>query len=143
MRPHISINVSNVKNTVDFYKKVFGVNPQKQTEDYAKFNLESPSLNFSMQTAKNGRVPSQVNHFGIEVESVDGVNEWKNKLEKLKVEILTEEGVDCCYALQDKIWFQDPDGNSWEVFYVHEQLPIEGAQPLKKAPVCNTKSGCC
>lgn len=145
MRPHVSINVSNVENTVDFYKKVFGVNPQKQTADYAKFNLEQPSLNFSMQTAKDGRVTSQVNHFGIEVKSAEEVKDWKKNLESAKVALITEEGVDCCYALQDKIWFQDPDGNSWEVFFVHEQLPTEGAQPPKitKATTCQTKSGCC
>jgi catechol 2,3-dioxygenase-like lactoylglutathione lyase family enzyme len=51
MRAHLSINVSNVSESVEFYKKVFGVNPQKQTADYAKFDLKDPSLNFSMQTA--------------------------------------------------------------------------------------------
>lgn len=145
MRPHISINVTNVKESVEFYKKIFAQNPQKQTADYAKFDLKEPALNFSMQTAKNGKV-SKVSHFGIEVESADEVKEWSAKLEQTGAKLLIEDGVDCCFAIQDKVWFSDPDGNAWEVFFVHEQLPTEGAQPPKDgkaSAACNVKTGCC
>ena len=143
MRAHLSINVKDVNRSVEFYKKIFAQEPQKKTEGYAKFDLRSPALNFSMLEAGEKRQPSRVNHLGIEVESAHEVKEWAERLDKLGVETLKEEGTDCCYALQDKVWFRDPDGNAWEVFFVHAQLPVEAAEPPKKKIACGAGSGCC
>lgn len=142
MRPHLSINVRDVSRSVEFYERVFGVQPQKRTDRYAKFDLKSPSLNFSMLAAQDGRAPSRVNHLGIEVQDSKDVSAWKERLEAQGIETLVEEGANCCFAIQDKVWFKDPDGNSWEVFFVHEQLPVEAAEPPKAKGSCST-SGCC
>lgn len=133
MRPHISINVKNVSESVKFYEKVFNQKPQKQNSEYAKFDLKNLLLNFSMQSSKDLEL-SRVNHFGLEVESADEVMEWQKKLTESGVLKLVESDTKCCFARQDKVWFQDPDGNSWEVFYVHEQLPVTETK---------NKTGCC
>lgn len=133
MRPHISINVKDVSESVKFYEKVFNQKPQKQNSEYAKFDLKSLLLNFSMQSSKDLEL-SRVNHFGFEVESADEVMEWQKKLTESGVLKLVESDTKCCFARQDKVWFQDPDGNSWEVFYVHEQLPVTENK---------IKTGCC
>lgn len=154
MRPHLSINVRNLEASVNFYSKVFGVEPQKRSESYAKFDLKEPAFNFTMHEVADGRVLSRVNHLGLEVMSEDAVETWKSKFEALKIETVSEEGTECCYAKQDKFWFQDPDGHSWEVFFVHEQLPVSGAEPphqVKKvekgqpvaAAACKPGNGCC
>lgn len=143
MRPHISLDVADVKKSIEFYERIFGVKPQKQTDGYAKFDLQSPALNFSMLKAREGESPSRVNHFGIEVESAGEVKQWKERLRKAAVDTVSEDQTDCCYALQDKVWFTDPDGNAWEVFFVHEQLPVEPAQPPKKAKSSCAVPGCC
>jgi len=122
MRAHVSLNVRNVPESINFYKKVFGVEPQKQTSTYAKFDLKNPSLNFSMQSGSENL--SQVSHFGIEVESADEVMQWQKKLTEAGLVKLVESDTKCCFARQDKVWVSDPDGNSWEIFYVHEQLPV-------------------
>lgn len=119
MRPHVSINVSDVGKSVAFYKRVFGVEPQKQTENYAKFDL--PILNFTMQSGGDREI-SRFNHLGIEVKSTQEVRAWELKLIESGVLTEQENNTNCCYAKQDKVWFQDPDGNAWEVFVVHEQL---------------------
>lgn len=134
MRPHLSLNVKNVSESVEFYKKIFSVEPQKQTSDYAKFDLQKPSFNFTMQTAHSNE--SRVGHLGIEVDSSDEVLAWQKKLTEAGVLKLVESDTKCCFARQDKVWFQDPDGNAWEIFYVYEQLPITNE-------VKNSKSGCC
>lgn len=121
MRPHVSINVKDVGKSVEFYKTIFGLSPQKQTLDYAKFDLKSPALNFSMQS---GGEISRVSHFGIEVDSADEVMKWQKTLTEKGVVKLVESDSKCCFARQDKVWFTDPDGNEWEVFYVYEQLPV-------------------
>jgi catechol 2,3-dioxygenase-like lactoylglutathione lyase family enzyme len=132
MRPHVSINVSNVPASVEFYKKVFGVAPQKQTEDYAKFDLSTPALNFSMQSGDKS--VSCVSHFGVEVDSADDVMSWQKKLTELGLVELVESDTKCCFARQDKVWVTDPDGNKWEFFYVHEQLPLDSPK---------AQSSCC
>lgn len=135
MRPHLSLNVRNVPDSVAFYEKVFGVEPQKQTEDYAKFDLTAPALNFSL-VSTTGTI-SAVNHLGIEVESVDQIAAWKQRLQKQGILEKVEEDIACCFARQDKLWFTDPDGNAWEVFMVHEQLVVSG--PLKNTGCCVPK----
>ncbi len=132
MRPHMSLDVRNVPASVAFYQKVFGRLPQKRTEDYAKFDLKDPALNLSL-VSSTGRI-STVDHLGIEVDSVAEVAAWKTRLQDAGILDRVEENVACCFARQDKVWFTDPDGNAWEVFTVHEQLPVEG-------PLANT--GCC
>ena len=132
MRIHLSLDVRNVPASVAFYQKVFEVAPQKQTQDYAKFDLTKPALNFSL-VSSTGRL-SSVDHLGIEVESVEEIAAWKDRLQKQGVLERVEENTACCFARQDKLWFSDPDGNAWEVFTVHEQLPVEGTL---------SKSGCC
>jgi catechol 2,3-dioxygenase-like lactoylglutathione lyase family enzyme len=136
MRPHLSLDVRNVPASVEFYQKVFGVAPQKQTMDYAKFDLTAPALNLSL-VSSTGAV-SAVNHLGIEVESADDIAMWKQRLQEQGILERIEEGVACCFAKQDKLWFTDPDGNPWEVFTVHEQLPATGT--LKNTGCCVPKS---
>ena len=132
MRPHISLDVRNVPQSVAYYEKVFGLPPQKQTEDYAKFDLTVPALNLSLVSA-SGTI-SRVNHLGIEVDSVDDVAAWKQRLEGQGILEKVEQDVACCFARQDKLWFSDPDGNAWEIFTVHEQLTITGRL---------SRTGCC
>lgn len=131
MRAHVSLNVSDVEQSIEFYKKVFNADPQKKTSTYAKFDLQHPSLNFSMQSGI-GKV-SRVNHFGIEVDSAEEISKWQRQLEERGILGKPEMNTDCCYARQDKIWLTDPDGNSWEIFYVYEQLPV----------VEENSKGCC
>lgn len=136
MRPHLSLDVRNVPASVEFYQKVFDVAPQKQTTDYAKFDLTAPALNLSL-VSSTGRV-SAVNHLGIEVESADDIAMWKQRLLERGILEKVEEGTECCFARLDKLWFTDPDGNPWEVFIVHEQLAVTGT--LKNTGCCVPKS---
>ncbi len=132
MRPHVSLDVRDISRSVAFYEKVFGVQPQKQTADYAKFDLLEPALNFSLMSS-TGRI-SSVDHLGIEVASTEDIAAWKSRLQEKGILEKVEENVACCFARQDKLWFTDPDGNAWEVFTVHEQLEVTG--PLKNTGCC-------
>ena len=132
MRPHISLDVRDVSRSVVFYEKVFGVKPQKQVADYAKFDLKTLDLNFSL-VSSTGEV-SAVNHLGIEVETVEEIVEWKTRLQHEGILEKVEDNIACCFARQDKLWFTDPDGNAWEIFTVHEQLEVTGRL---------SQTGCC
>jgi catechol 2,3-dioxygenase-like lactoylglutathione lyase family enzyme len=132
MRLHISLDVRNVARSVEFYEKVFEVKPQKQVADYAKFDLASPALNFSL-VSSTGEV-SAVDHLGIEVGTVEEIAEWKARLQREGILEKVEDNIACCFARQDKLWFTDPDGNAWEIFTVHEQLEVTGRL---------SQTGCC
>ena len=136
MKTHISLNVRDIRTSVEYYKKVFGVDPQKETVDYAKFDLTTPPLNFSLVLAP-ARI-SRVNHLGIEVESASEVETWTQRLEAHGIVDRIENDTDCCYARQNKAWFTDPDGNHWEVFTVLEQLPV--TKPLNETGCCTSSS---
>lgn len=116
VKPHVSLNVSNVDASVAFYEKAFGVKATKRRPGYAKFDLEAPSLNLSMVEAP--RTGVNASHFGIQVASSEDVAAASARFARAGLVTRTEENTSCCYALQDKVWVSDPDGNEWEVFFV-------------------------
>jgi len=121
MRPHISLDVRDVSKSAAFYEKVFGMKPQKQVADYAKFDLKTPALNFSL-VSSSGAV-SAVDHLGIEVETVEEIAEWKIRLQHEGILERVEDNIACCFARQDKLWFADPDGNAWLLQEITQRLP--------------------
>jgi catechol 2,3-dioxygenase-like lactoylglutathione lyase family enzyme len=125
MRSHLSLSVQDVPRAVDFYTRLFGVAPQKQTSRYAKFDLTEPALNFSLV---EGAEPSRVSHLGIEAANAGEFAALGERLRTAGIASREERDTNCCYARQDKLWFRDPDGNPWEVFLVHEQLPVSEAE---------------
>lgn len=117
MKTHISLNVTDVEKSSEFYQKMFGVAPIKRKTDYAKFDISNPPLNLTMNqigVEKGG----SLSHLGLEVESTAEVLEMTNRWNENGLCTLEEMQTDCCYAMQDKTWVADPDGNRWEVFVV-------------------------
>jgi catechol 2,3-dioxygenase-like lactoylglutathione lyase family enzyme len=141
LKPHISLNVSHIDQSVAFYEKAFGVTATKRRPGYAKFDLQSPALNLTMQEAP--RTGVNASHFGVQVMSTNDVLEAKGRFEAAGLKTFTEEDTACCYAVQDKVWIEDPDGNSWEVFVVKADAPVMKAD----ASLCCTPnvgaSTCC
>jgi catechol 2,3-dioxygenase-like lactoylglutathione lyase family enzyme len=119
MKTHISLNVSNVESSVEFYSKMFGIEPMKLRSDYAKFNVENPSLNLTMNQMPF-EAGGSLSHLGLQVETSGEVMEMSKRWAESGLITLEEMQTDCCYALQDKTWVSDPDGNKWEVFVVLE-----------------------
>ena len=146
LKPHVSLNVSNIDAAVAFYEKAFGVTVTKRRPGYAKFDLASPSLNLSMVEAP--RTGINASHFGVQVASTDDVLEAKARFEAAGLRTITEEQTSCCYAVQDKVWVEDPDGNSWEVFVVLSDAPVMGTglpakDTAKAASCCGPKTTGC
>jgi catechol 2,3-dioxygenase-like lactoylglutathione lyase family enzyme len=144
LKPHVSLNVTAIDRSVAFYEKAFGVPVTKQRPGYAKFDLQSPALNLSMVEAP--RTGVNASHFGIQVASSADVAEAKERFEAVGLATKSEENTACCYAVQDKVWVEDPDGNSWEVFVVKADAPAMRAEASTCcAPVVGAepKRGCC
>jgi catechol 2,3-dioxygenase-like lactoylglutathione lyase family enzyme len=133
LKPHVSLNVSNIDASVAFYEKAFGVAATKRRPGYAKFDLTAPALNLTMQEAP--RTGVNASHFGIQVESSEDVAVAWTRFKQAGLVTKTEENTECCYALQDKVWVEDPDGNAWEVFVVKGDTEGMGREAAK--------AGCC
>ena len=119
LKAHLAINVSDVDSSIDFYKRMLGIEPSKVRTGYAKFDVANPPLNLTLnQVAFEGK--GALSHLGIQVATTEDVialsEQWKDSGLTPREEMQTT----CCYALQDKAWVNDPDGNEWEVFVVLE-----------------------
>jgi catechol 2,3-dioxygenase-like lactoylglutathione lyase family enzyme len=126
-RIHVSLNVSDLGRSLHFYMHFFGVEPLKVREGYAKFDLHDPPINFSIN--ENPLDTRSQGHLGVQVKSTRVVQEMNERLQKEGFKIISEDGTECCYAVQSKLWVADPDGNRWEVFVTTEPDAEQGCGP--------------
>jgi catechol 2,3-dioxygenase-like lactoylglutathione lyase family enzyme len=119
LKAHLSLNVKNVENSVEFYQKLFGIEPSKVRQGYAKFDVQNPPLNLALNEISYNE-HGALSHLGIQVASTEDVLATKEHWEQIGLLTRAEMQTNCCYALQDKTWVRDPDGNEWEVFVVLE-----------------------
>jgi catechol 2,3-dioxygenase-like lactoylglutathione lyase family enzyme len=137
-RMHVSLYVSNLNKTIEFYNSFFATEPNKIKPLYAKYILEDPSLIISFVENKE-RVQENFGHLGFQVETVEDLNLklWEAKKKNLVAK--EEIGTSCCYAKQDKFWVNDPDGVQWEVYYFHEDVEFNDPHyETKEATACCT-----
>ena len=119
LKAHLAINVREVTESIEFKKKMFGIEPSKVRTGYAKFDVANPPLNFTLnQVPFTGS--GALSHLGIQVASTEDVVLMRDRWTAAGLEPREELQTTCCYALQDKAWIKDPDGNEWEVFTVIE-----------------------
>src|SRR5262245_4619037 len=121
---HISLNVRDLPRSVDFYRRFFG-EPAKLRNDYAKFVAREPKIHLALMPgrASADEGAGALSHLGIRVETSSAVGAWRQTLLGRGLPAEAETREDCCYALQDKFWISDPDGNRWEVYNVIEDHP--------------------
>jgi catechol 2,3-dioxygenase-like lactoylglutathione lyase family enzyme len=126
LKAHLAINVRNVEQSIQFYRKLFGIEPSKVRTGYAKFDVHNPPLNF---TLNEGPVKTRgaLSHLGIQLRSTDDVLAIRQRWHEAGLLTRDEMQTDCCYAIQDKTWVRDPDGNEWEAFVVLEDNLAEAA----------------
>ena len=120
-RLHCALNTNHFKASVDFYTKLFGQHPAKLEDGYAKFSCEDPSVNLTLNQVSIPIHQDAINHLGIEVEDAKAVMVAKERLEQLGLTTKLEENVNCCYDIQDKVQVTDPNGHSWEFFFVKDE----------------------
>jgi catechol 2,3-dioxygenase-like lactoylglutathione lyase family enzyme len=117
LKAHLALNVRNVEKSIEFYRKMLRLEPSKVRVGYAKFDVQNPPLNLTLNQA-DVRERGALSHLGIQVASTADVlakrQEWMDAGLITRDEMQT----DCCYATQDKTWVRDPDGNEWEAFVV-------------------------
>ena len=115
-RIQLAINVSNLEESITFYSQLFGVEPAKRRPGYANFAVAEPPLKLVL--IENAPQAGTLNHLGVEVVSSTEVAAAEHRLQVQGLKTRTENQVDCCYAVQDKVWVTDPDNAPWEIYTV-------------------------
>ena len=149
LKAHLALNVHNVERSLEFYKKLLSLEPSKVRTGYAKFDVQNPPLNLTLNEHPFGE-RGALSHLGIQVASTDDVLAIRERW--LEEGLLTRDEMqtNCCYALQDKTWVRDPDGNEWEVFVVLEDnlpetAPCECGEKVtdETTATATTEAACC
>lgn len=115
-KTHVALNVKDLQQSVEFYQAMLGQTPIKYKGDYAKFDLDNPALNLSLELNPERQPGGSLSHLGIQVETQEEVRSAIARFKTIGLDIKEDLNNTCCYAVQDKVWVTDPDGNQWEIF---------------------------
>lgn len=138
-RLQLAINVEDLEAAQQFYTKLLGTPPAKTRPGYVNFAVNDPPLKLILFKGPRGTI----NHLGIEVSSTDEVQAATKRLAAEGLATDVEERVDCCYAVQDKVWVSDPDGSRWEVYSVLEDSPSAGPNCGPDGCASSESAACC
>jgi catechol-2,3-dioxygenase len=124
-RVQLALNVSNLQEAIEFYSKMFNATPAKVREGYANFAIVDPPLKLVLiETARDAIADYQhLNHLGVELETTAEVERSIERFEQLGLVDSVEKDTTCCYAVQDKVWMESPDGAPWEYYTVLSDAP--------------------
>jgi catechol 2,3-dioxygenase-like lactoylglutathione lyase family enzyme len=142
-RLHVHIGVANLDQSIGFYSTLFATQPTVVKDDYAKWMLDDPRVNFAISSANHAR--NGVEHLGIQVESGSELAEVYGRLKAADRPVIEEGQTTCCYAQSEKSWIADPDGVVWEAFLTNGETTVYGDSP-KLAQLASenaAKGQCC
>jgi catechol 2,3-dioxygenase-like lactoylglutathione lyase family enzyme len=122
-RLHVHVSVDDLEQSLRFYATLFAAGPTVLKQDYAKWVLEDPRVNFAI-SRRGG--PTGIRHLGIQVEDEDELGEVYARLEQAEGPVVEQKATTCCYAKSDKQWIADPQGVTWETFLTHGDATVYG-----------------
>ncbi len=122
-RFHVHVTVEDLAQSVGFYSTLFSAEPTVLKDDYAKWMLEDPRVNFAIST---GSGEAGISHLGIQAEDQGELGEVYERLSRAERPIVEEKDTTCCYARSDKQWIADPQGVPWETFFTHGEATVYG-----------------
>jgi catechol 2,3-dioxygenase-like lactoylglutathione lyase family enzyme len=136
VRFHIGLHTADLTRAVQFYRVLFGIDPAKHYDDYAKFEVDRPPLVLALYPSPQ-QAGGALNHLGLRLPDSEGLVAVQRRLEEHGIATQRQEGVECCYARQTKFWVTDPDRVLWEVYTLHEDIAHSGFDdaPMTAAPV--------
>jgi catechol 2,3-dioxygenase-like lactoylglutathione lyase family enzyme len=126
-RLHVHVGVNDLDQSISFYSTLFGAEPSVVKDDYAKWMLEDPRVNFAISAGMHAR--KGIEHLGIQAEDVDELAEVYGRLKGAGRPVLEEGKTTCCYAKSEKSWVSDPDGVIWEAFHTSGDSTVYGDSP--------------
>ncbi len=124
-RFHVHVHVEDLAANIAFYSAMFNQQPARSENDYAKWMLDDPPVNFAIST--RGDKPG-VDHLGIQVDAPEELAALKDSATRADMTLLDEGETTCCYSRSDKYWLTDPQGIAWEQFHTLDSIPVFSQQ---------------
>ncbi|MFJ6607380.1 ArsI/CadI family heavy metal resistance metalloenzyme [Streptomyces lydicus] len=134
-RVQLALHVPDLDASVDFYSKLFGVEPAKRRPGYANFAVAEPPLKLVLIAGEAGQ-ETRLDHLGVEVASTEQVTAATDRLKEAGLATFEENDTSCCYALQDKVWVHGPGKEPWEVYVVKADADQMGKTPALGGEAC-------
>ena len=134
-RLHVHVAVHDLQQSIRFYSALFAAQPAVKKDDYAKWMLDDPRVNFAISTRANR---AGLDHLGIQAENRAELEDLGTRLAQADVAVTAQKGASCCYARSDKYWTIDPQGIAWESFHTLDSVPMYGSDVRETA-----KAACC
>ena len=122
-RFHVNVGVADIEKSVEFYRTLFGAEPTVHKEDYAKWMLDDPRINFAISQSVRSR---GINHIGLQADTPEELGALQARLDAAGAATFDQVGAECCYAKSDKTWVRDPDDVAWETFVTHGEITRYG-----------------
>lgn len=136
-RLHLHVSVDDLAASVRFYETLFNAAPSVVHDDYAKWMLDDPRVNFAI----SARARSEgIDHIGIQTDTAEELGELAMRLKAAGTETFDQEATTCCYAKSDKSWVRDPSGIRWETFYTFGDATSYGEDETLPEP---STAACC
>jgi len=132
-RFHVHVSVRDLDESIRFYSTLFGETPSVEKDDYAKWMLEDPRLNFAISKRCCGE---GINHLGLQVDADGELESIETRLKQSDRTWLAEKEATCCYAHSDKHWVEDPQGVVWEAFHTLGAARVYGESPGPQRTAC-------
>ncbi len=143
-RIHLALAVADLEASLRFYRALLGVEPEKQKPGYAKLVSDAPSINLALNESTQLTEIRMPMHFGVEVGDVAEVERANARMREAGFLTEDERGVTCCFAVQDKVWVEDPDGHRWEVYVRLSDAEVHSLpQPGAESSQPSTTEACC
>jgi len=141
-RLHVHVGVEDLDRSIRFYSALFAAEPVVLKDDYAKWMLDDPRVNFAISSGNHAR--RGIEHLGIQADSIDELSEVYGRLKAAERPVLEEGATTCCYAKSEKSWIADPDGVVWEAFFTSGEATVYGDSPaLGTLAVPSSATKCC
>ncbi len=123
-RLHVHVHVDDLAQSIRFYSTLFAAEPSVVKDDYAKWMLDDPRVNFAV--SKHAGEDAGISHLGIQAEDETELAEIYDRLVRAERPTVEEKAATCCYAKSDKQWIADPQGVPWETFLTHGAATVYG-----------------
>jgi catechol 2,3-dioxygenase-like lactoylglutathione lyase family enzyme len=146
-RLHVHVAVDDLNRSIGFYSTLFAAKPSVLKDDYAKWMLDDPRVNFAISA--RGSRHDGVDHLGIQVETDGELRDLASRLKAAGETTRDQEATTCCYAQSNKSWINDPSGIRWETFFSFGEATTYGEdEPVSVAAAdasvsCGPKQACC
>ncbi len=141
-RLHVHVAVGDLAESIRFYSTLFATEPTVHHDDYAKWMLDDPRVNFAISA--RGRTTG-ISHLGIQVDSAEELGELAGRLAAADRQVVEQKAAQCCYAKGDKAWVADPQGVPWETFHTYADQAVFGddVDAIEELTRPASSAGCC